>query len=213
MFDFPEVSPGDPITVEIWNRARAAVHANRLLSGTGIRLKKTSLGVHVIADLKSQRWPHPFKVALSGLSATVSPGFVNGKVEPRIKGVSLFADPAPHLEFPRATWDSEGRSYIALEAAFDDDWSLPADGLTVIQCARFDSLDSDDPGKPPGDSAEITGSGGVPILDGRRARWPLAMLRKRKSGRIDLYQITFGDLQVKVKPSGPDSETGRALWV
>ena len=53
-----------------------------------------------------------------------------------------------------------------------------------------------DPNTDDGEPGEGTGgNGGAFPLPGRRARYPLAMLRERKDKKLDLYQITFFDLQ------------------
>ena len=61
------------------------------------------------------------------------------------------------------------------------------------------SLQVADPNTPDGEASESHGgSGGAVALPGGRARHPLAMLRERKDGKLDLFQITFFDLQHRV---------------
>ena len=68
----------------------------------------------------------------------------------------------------------------------EKDWSV--EKVEVVQVA--------DPNTPDGELGDSPGgNGGAVALPGRRARHPLAMLRERKDGRLDLFQITFFDLQ------------------
>jgi hypothetical protein len=197
----------------MWNDARAFVRACRLREGKGIRLHETPDGTFISADIGGAPWNHPFRVFLIGnTAANIFPGFVNGSIEPEIDGVPLSGSekkPPPTLKFQRVKLDAERRGYIALEAEFDPNWTVKKGKVKVVQVAYFDSLDGED---PPANAGGKSGAGGVPILKGRLARWPLAMLRARTGGRLDVFQITHGDLQLRAQPRNSKAETGRAFW-
>jgi hypothetical protein len=202
---FPEARRGQQITAALWNQARAACLAARLLPGPGIRLHYTPDGTIISADASAALWDHPFRVSITGTTATIRSGWVNGSVEPRIDDIPLSGtadSPPPRLTFSEPDTDSEGRGYIALEAQFNETWAVSA--VSVIQCARIDALDTTEP-------ATATSAGGVPLLEGRRARWPLAVLRHRESG-LNIWQVTHGDLQVRAQPRTATSDGGRAFW-
>ncbi len=213
MKDFPQARRGQQLTPEMWNDARDFVRANRIREGKGIRLHATPDGTFISADSGGTPWNHPFRVFVIGqTAATILPGFVNGSIEPEIDGVPLSGsekEPPPTLKFPRVKLDAESRGYIAIEAEFDAKWTLQKGKVKVVQVATFDSIYGEDP--PPNVGGK-SGAGGVPLLKGRLARWPLAMLRERKSGRLDVFQITHGDLQLRAQPREPKAETGRAFW-
>ena len=112
------------------------------------------------------------------------------RVDAKIKDVPLAGtddQPPPVLKFGQPMLDDEGRGYICVEVTCrEKDWSV--EKVEVVQVA--------DPNTDDGEQGEGTGgSGGAVALPGRRARYPLAMLRERKDGKLDLYQITFFDLQ------------------
>ena len=57
----------------------------------------------------------------------------------------------------------------------------------------------------------VTGfsSGGTRTLKGRRARWPLAMIRKRDSGAFALFQVTHFELMHRASiPANKDGTPG-----
>jgi hypothetical protein len=63
------VKPGQRITAALWNRLAAAARACRILSGDGIRIRTTPDGT-LISCSALEPWKHPFKVALSGTTAS-----------------------------------------------------------------------------------------------------------------------------------------------
>lgn len=177
------VKPGQPITAALWNKLVAAARSCRIISGDGIRLRQTPDGT-LISCSTWRPWNHPFKVSMSGTSATIGRGLVNG-IEPKIKDVSIGGDeesgkPQPKLEFTEPKIGKDGRGWIAIEVTCDKEkqWALTA--ATVVQVA---DLKSDDPAK---------------------ARHPLSMLRKSKDGSLSHFQIEFFNLQHKaeVRESG-----------
>lgn len=209
--EWPEVRPGQPITAELWNLARAAHRASLLRSGPGIRLRQTPNGTIITGVSGGPAWDHPFKVSLIDSRAKITPGTVNG-IEPRIDDVPLSGtddDPPPELTWSKLKLDTEQRGYIALELTCDEKWKIIPELLTVVQVASFDS---DDSGAPPAGSGGPASAGGVPGLLGRRARYPLAMLRQRKSGRVDVFQIVHFALQHRAQPRNETAQIARHFF-
>lgn len=209
--EWPEAKAGMPVSAAMWNKARAAVRALKVIAGHGVRVRPTPNGTVVSADIAPPPWVHPFKVSVSGNQATIVPGFVNTE-EARIDGVPLSGTeklPPPVLKWAQTKWDKEGRGYIALELTCDEDWILVKDKVEVVQVAYYDSEDGTAPPKGAGGNAL---AGGVPGLPGKRARFPLAMLRRRSSGRIDVFQIVQGDLNHRADPRDKASEIARHFF-
>ena len=189
MNDLPFVRKGQPITAVLWNQLCAAVRACRLIAGSGVRLREMPDGTIITFDGDGATFVHPFQVSLIGNeAASIRPGAVN-KVDATIKDVPLAGkdgDAPPVLKFVQPMLDDEGRGYICVEVTCrEKDWSV--EKVEVLQVA--------DPNTDDGTPGEGTGSGGAVALPGRRTRYPLAMLRERDEGKLDLYQITFYDLQ------------------
>ena len=193
MIEPPFVKRGQPITAPLWNQLCAAVRACRIISGNGVRLRETPDGTIITFDGGGADFTHPFQVSLVGKeAATIRQGTVN-RIDAKIKGVPLAgsgagrAEPPPVLRFGKPRLDQDGRGFICVEVTCrEKDWSV--EEIEVVQVADPNTPDGE-PGESPG------GSGGAVALPGRRARHPLAMLRERKDGRLDLFQITFFDLQ------------------
>jgi hypothetical protein len=186
----PIVKRGQPITAALWNQFAAAVRACRIISGDGVRLRETPDGTIISFDGGGAEFAHPFQVALIGTeAASIRPGTVN-RVEAKIKDVPLAGkdgEAPPLLKFGKPKLDDEGRGYICVEVTCrEKDWSV--EKVEVVQVA--------DPNTDDGEAGEgHSGSTGSVALPGRRTRYPLAMLRERDDGKLDLYQITFFDLQ------------------
>jgi hypothetical protein len=209
--EWPEVRSGQPITAELWNRARAAHRASLLRSGPGVRLRQTPNGTIITGATSGPDWDHPFKVSLIESRAKITPGTVNG-IEPRIDDVPLSGtegDPPPELTWSRLKVDDEGRGYIALELTCDEKWKIIPELLTIVQVASFDSEDGE---APPEDSGGPASAGGIAGLKGRRARYPLAMLRQRASGRVDVFQIVHFALQHRAKPRNEAAQIARHFF-
>ncbi|MEQ1861999.1 MAG: hypothetical protein ABMA13_18935 [Chthoniobacteraceae bacterium] len=153
-------------------------------------------------------WDHPFRVSLIGDSgALITPGFVN-LIEAEIDGEPLSAEPAPKLEWNRPKLDADRRGYIAIEVECDEKWNVKKTGVKLVQVGYLSSENGTDP--PPDD--EQSAAGGVPSFTGRRARWPLAMLRQRKDGGLGLFQITHGDLQFRAQPRSAKVDFARCFF-
>ncbi len=208
---WPEVRPGQPITAELWNLARAAHRASLLRSGPGIRLRQTPDGTIISGPDAGPAWDHPFNVSLIDSRAKITPGTVNG-IEPRIDDVPLSGtddDEPPVIEWDRLNVDDDGRGYIALELTCDEKWKIKPELLTLVQVAYFDSEDGEE---PPEGSGGPASAGGVPGLSGRRARYPIAMLRQRASGHVDVFQIVHFALQHRAQPRNEAAEVARHFF-
>lgn len=190
MNDLPFVKRGQPITAVLWNQLCAAVHACRLIAGDGVRLREMPDGTIITFDGDGAEFVHPFQVSLVGTeAASIRPGTVN-KVDAKIKDVPLAGkdgEAPPVLKFGTPMLDDEGRGYICVEVTCrEKDWSV--EKVEVVQVA--------DPNTDDGEPGEgLGGTTASVALSGRRTRYPLAMLRERKDKKLDLYQITFFDLQ------------------
>jgi hypothetical protein len=190
----PFVRRGEPITVALWNQLSAAVRACRVIAGDGVRTRETPDGTIINFDGESERFVHPWLVTLIGReSATIRPGTVN-RVEGTIKSVPLAGDgtkPPPALKFGQLRLDGERRGWICVEITCEpkEQWAIKK--AEIVQVA--------DPDTPDGEAGdELNTLGAAKPLPENRARHPLAMIRERKSGRLDLFQITFFDLQHRV---------------
>ena len=207
---WPEARLGMEITRELWNAARAANRANRLRAGPGILLRWTPDGTIISASLTDATFSHPFQVSVTGNAATILPGTVNTSPV-LIDDAKLDDDPAPVLKWSELDTDSDGRGYIAVEFACDEKWKIKPETLKVTQVADW-TTESGKPDEKNADASMISvPAGGVPGLSGRRTRWPLAMLRRRTSGRIDVYQITMAPLQHRAHPRA-DTDTARHFF-
>lgn len=182
------VRAGALVSARVWNAMAAAVRSLRLIKGPGVRLRWTPAGTFISFDAGTAVWLHPFKVSLVGSDgARIRPGLLNG-IRPTVKDVPLDAESAPVLDLTSQKLDKDGRGWVALEATLDEHWAVKS--AAVVQVA---SLDSDD-GSAPENSTPGYSIGATFTLSGRRARHPLAMLLRRKGGRLDLYQVTHHSL-------------------
>lgn len=185
------VRPGQPITAALWNKLVAAARSCRILAGDGIRLRQTPDGT-LISCSTWKPWNHPFKVSVSGSSATIGRGLVNG-IEPKIDDVPIGGDEAtgkgqPKLEFKEPKLGKDGRGWIAVEVTCDKEKQWTVSDATVVQVA---DLKSDDPIK---------------------ARHPIAMLRKTKGGSLLHFQIEFFNLQHKVDVRESGKSARHFFW-
>lgn len=165
------VRPGQRITAALWNKLVAACRGARILAGDGISLRQTPDGT-MISCSTWRPWNHPFKVSMSGTSATISRGLIS-EIEPTIHDAPIGGTEKsgpPKLEFKEPKLDEDDRGWIAVEILCEQkEWKI--ESATVVQ---VDSLETDDPA---------------------RARHPLAMIRKQASGSLSLFQIEYFNLQ------------------
>lgn len=210
MNELPFVKRGQPITAELWNRLVGAVRAVRLLPGDGARLRSTPDGTIIGFDAASAPWSHPFQVSLIGQTAAeIRSGFVNA-IEPEINGVPLSGDdaePPPKLEFGKLKLDPDGRGYVAIEITCGTKWEIKT--MEMVQVAYFDSENGED---PPAGSGGPSAIGGIPGISGRRVRYPIAMLRQRSTGDLDLFQMVFFNLAHRAQPRDAATDSARHFF-
>ena len=193
----PFVKKGDPITKKVFDQMGVAVRACRILAGPGTRLIYTPQGTIVCFE-RAQSFSCAWQVSLRGSTgATLLPGTIN-KLPATIGGVPLDGGsaglPPPVLQWSRLKLDSEGRGWICAEATFDPAKSWAVVKVEIVQVGDPDTDDGS--ALPAGQLANA--AGGASPLSGNRARHPLAMLRQRTSGQLDVYQVTCFDLQHRV---------------
>lgn len=185
----PVVRPLQPISAAVFQQMAAAVRACRVIAGAAVRTRETPDGT--IVDFLGGdggsfvgAW---FVSMRSGEEFAIRPGTIN-RVMARIKDRPLDDDPAPTLKVPRLQLDRDGRGYIAAEVTVDPKKAFAVLKVEMVQCADPDT-DDGEPGAAP------NAVGAQRPLAENRARFPVAMLRRRKGGRLDLYQLAFFDLQ------------------
>lgn len=208
-FDPPTVKPGQRVTAWLFEQMRRAIYACRLIAGENVRLVTTPSGT-VISFINSFPVSCAWQVSLQGsTAATLRPGSIN-KIEATIKGTPLDGGedgkPAPVLEFGKPKLSKEGRGYICAEITCDpdDDWNILT--VEIVQVADPDTEDgSASDGLP-------NASGGSAPLSGNRSRHPLAMLLKRKDGRLDVEQFTCFDLQHRVRLAADQKSASRHFF-
>ena len=210
MNDLPFVRRGQPITADLWNRLVAAVRAVRLLPGDGARLRSMPDGTIVGFDAAPAPWAHPFQVSLIGQSAAeIRTGLLNA-IEPKIAGVPLSGTddkPPPKLEFGKLKLDTDNRGYIAVEITCGKKWEITT--MEMVQVAYFDSESGEEPPEGSGGPSSI---GGIPGISGRRVRYPLAMLRQRSTGQLDLFQIVFFNIVHRAQPRDDAADVARHFF-
>ena len=181
------VRPGQRLTATLWNSLAAACRQARIISGDGIRLRQTPDGT-LISSSTWKPWNHPFKVSLSGTSATIECGLIDG-IEPTIKDVRISGEEGkaqPKLEFKSPKFDKDGRGWIAVEVTCEKEkWNVAS--TTMVQVG---DLKSDDPLK---------------------AVYPIAMLR-RTADSISLFQITFFNLQHRAEAKEGGAAARHFFW-
>lgn len=202
--DFPHVEKGQPITAALWRLAGMAVRAVRLRRGPGIRLRWTPDGTVISADGGPPRFIHPFLATVVGSSATFVPGTVNGAM-PLIAGTVLDADPAPKLTWDELKLDDQGRGFFAIELGCDEKWKLDPKTLTLVQVADWRTEDGNAADTP---SLHLE----APSLKKRRTRWPVAALRQRASGTLDVFPVTMAPLIHQAVPKTLAAETARHFF-
>jgi len=150
------VRSGDPVLPAV-NRLALAQRALRLLPGRGILLSQMPGGVSVSARSAVRGFSGAWAVALSGRSATISLGFVDG-LEPildgkLLSGVDAKGNPlpegAPRLKLTPEEFTPAGKSWIAIRAETDPETGrilAPKDQppkLTLVQTKTLFSPEKD----------------------------------------------------------------------
>lgn len=109
------------------------------MTGPGIRRQVTGDGFYFIADLQQAAWPHPWRVSVSDLGATIERGTLENIV-PMIDGVRIDGStdtggpghyPAPILHLKDGPGDSL-RSFVCLECTVLDETTGEIDPASVI---------------------------------------------------------------------------------
>ncbi len=177
----------------------AARRVARLLPGRNVRLRRMPGGTLLSVRGGGAVFEHPWLVSFDGTNATVLPATIN-RVEAEIDGKKLSEVPAPILTVSKLRVDSEGRGWFAAEVTCDSakEWGIVK--VEIVQVADPDTADGNARGG-------INAIGGATPLPGNRARHPIAMVRKRDDGQVDVFQIAFFDLQHRIAFSaefGPD---------
>ncbi len=168
------VRTGQRITAILWNKLVAAVRSCRVLAGEGIRLRITPNGT-IVSCSTWKPWNHPFKVSMGPESATVERGLIDG-IEPTIDGVPIGGDadknkPQPKLKIKPPKTGKDGRGWIAVEITCDTEKQWAVKSAEIVQVAE------------------------LLVSDKAKARHPIAMLRRGKTGDLSHFQIEFFNLQ------------------
>lgn len=210
------VRAGEIISARTWNTLVTFMRGCRLLSGRGTRVDCRPDGTTVTFDGRANAWLHDFKCTLRSdySGAKVRFGLVGGK-PPTIDGAALDETDENTLTWDTTRLDVTRRGWIAVEATFDKNWGV--ESSTLVQVADLDTASGDAPKTAVGDSPTgFAGASGTLTLPGRRARWPLAMLRKREAGNIVLFQITRYSLGVRssipIGKDGKPADSGRHFF-
>lgn len=171
-----------------------SVRAQRILAGRNVRLRETPVGTVIHFDGGRVRWEHAWElVSVGPKGAVIRPGTVNG-VMGMIEGVRLDdAKSRPTLRWDRLDVDGDGRGYVCAEVTVDtakNGWAVKS--VEMVQV------------KDPNDGSRLAAGvgGAAPLMskgaDGKQvntARWPVAMLRVRKGGAMDVFQVVYFPLQ------------------
>jgi hypothetical protein len=171
--------------------------SNRLHFGHGARVRWTPMGVLVNFDLEPTVFGHPWQTELaSERSVRISPGTINN-VDAKIEGVQLSGGDAgqapPVLKWTRPLLDEEGRGFICAEITVDPTKGFEIQSVEMVQVADPET----DDGKPAKEAPNR--QGGARPLSGFRARHPVAMLRTRGDGRLEVFQVAHFNLQHRVQ--------------
>ena len=181
----------------------------RFFPGQGVRLNRTPNGIIVVADLRSNPWNHPFRVAVSDDTATIANGTVNNLV-PSIDGATIDGLDADGKEITPPTLDlsagpgANNVSWVCVQVTVDLQSGAMdpknKDALTIVHSNSLDPKAS---------------QGGSPDDGQGVGQQPLAMLRwDPELGAVkSAYQIVYHNLQHRyVKPGSGQGATGRHFF-
>lgn len=168
----------------------AARRAGRLLPGRNVRLRRMPSGTLLSFHGGGTVFEHPWLVSFDGTNATVLPGTIN-RVEAEIGRKKLSDLPSPILTVRKLRVDAEGRGWFAAEVTCDPEKQWGIVKVEIVQVANPDTADGSA-------SDRINAVGGAAPLPGNRARHPIAMVREREDGRVDVFQIAFFDLHHRI---------------
>lgn len=212
------VRAGELLSAKAWNAALRFILSLRLTAGPGVKLSIGPNGTIISVDRQRFDRSHAFKCALLGaMGVRIQPGLVAGII-PSVGKEPLDEERA--LLWAKPLFDATGRGWVALEVTFGAKWEVIS--AQVVQVADLDTLDGlpakADAAKPPGYAAgaPLTISTGktdkkTKLVD-RRARHPLAMIRKRDNGALVLFQITQHNLNHRAAVQGKDDKIARHFF-
>lgn len=168
-----------------WKALLRFIKSTGVIAGKGVKISRGPNGTTVSADHFQKPWSHPFKVTVSGGSATIRMGTVNGLV-PHIDGVNIsgFDDDFKQVNVPSIPIEpgEEGESHIALVLNVPDGSSaIILDDPATFTIEHFPW------------ASDVTGGGGE---DYRGAgKYPLAVLLWGDDGKlIKKHQVVHFNL-------------------
>src|SRR4030095_4251105 len=184
-------------TAKLRHQLAAAQRDARVFPGVGVRLLR--MGKHGTIFRASSSGTALFIgawfVDLSADTITVQPGRVNF-VMAKIEDIPLDDPTPPTLRLRSPKVDDEGRGFICAEGFFNgpddkDDKGKPLTAWSVreVQIVQVANPDTDD-----GLGKFTNSSGAAMPLEGNRCRWPIAMIRERDGGDLEVFQIEYFDL-------------------
>ena len=171
---------------------RFPLDPTHIREGVGCRLRRSGRYVLINFDGGGNAdFSHPWQGELNGTQMTFLPGTIN-KIPGTIKGVELDDPTNPSLDLSEPDLDVDGRGWVCAEVTCD-----PANqfGIISVEIVQVADPDTDD-GKP---GLGINAIGGAKPLSGNRARQPLAMLRRRADGQMDVFDQTYFNLSMVIK--------------
>ena len=129
-------------------------------------------------------------MSFNGSEATFLPATIN-RIPATIKGVKLNSPTVPVLDLSKPVFDADGRGWIAAEVTCDPakEW-----GVVSVEMVQVADPDTDD-GLP---GTGYNAIGGAKPLSGNRARHPVAMLRRRADGSVDVFDQEYFNLQMRI---------------
>ncbi len=199
--DFLQVSPGEAITADKWNRTmKAAVSAQILRGGDNVRTISTPAGT-LINTKHGGGWNHPWRVVASQLSARVYPGTVNGEY-PTILDADgtekkIDAHPPPYLNLSAPNINTRNNvGWIALELKLKEDYrDIETAKVVQVNFIVGSELHTDNP----------FFFFGLPGIGNFSVRYPLARLQYfPNTNSLDIYQVAMFNLNHVCKP--PDQQ-------
>lgn len=190
-----EISPA-------WKRLQAWVRSTRVLPAPGIRLNRSALGTQVVVERDVTGWPHPFKVNVAGLTATIDTGTIGGLV-PLIDGVGLdgidAAGKTKTVPTFKLTKQTSGTSWLCARVQVDAKTGALVESTLTIAEVKSDVLNQLRGGASP----DIGGFG----------YHPLAVLYWSNSAVAKYFQITHHNLQHKYIAAKGKNAARHLFWV
>lgn len=187
------VRRGDPVTADRWNALVNLVKAARIIKSRDVLPFETPGGT-IINLRKLGDYTHPWQVTEGAGEVTVAPGTING-MDPFV-GFSrdkLSALPPTPLPIDSGGFDGDGKGWVAIEVQYDEVYAA----ITEARIVHVANLGRDSQETAVNPRFYI----GIPGLEGRRARYPLARVLKRGEN-FEVRQIAYFNLQTKPRHVG-----------